>query len=102
MKRFVFIIALIATSAVYVPEVAYSQISDGESIISVNRTPVLKAVLNGIEITVHDGVARRFCVYSITGQVIKSVDVADNVTVELPQGYYIVKCSEWTKKIVVR
>ena len=31
MKRFVFIIALIATSAVYVPEVAYSQISDGES-----------------------------------------------------------------------
>ena len=94
MKRFVFIIALIATSAVYVPEVAYSQISDGESIISVNRTPVLKAVPNGIEITVHDGVARRFCVYS--------VDVADNVTVELPQGYYIVKCSEWTKKIVVR
>ena len=70
MKRFVFIIALIATSAVYVPEVAYSQISDGESIISVNRTPVLKAVPNGIEITV--------------------------------QGYYIVKCSEWTKKIVVR
>ncbi len=102
MKRFIFIIALIMASVVYAPEVVYSQISDGESMSSINRTPLLKAVPNGIEITVRDGVARRFYIYSITGQVIKSVEVAENVTVELPQGYYIVKCSEWAKKIVVR
>ncbi len=102
MKRFVFIIALVMASVVCTPEAVYSQTGDGETLSSVNRAPLLKAVANGIEITVRDGVARRFYIYSITGQVIKSVEVAECVTVQLPQGYYIVKCSDWAKKIVVR
>jgi len=48
--------------------------------------------------------AVRFMVYSITGQVIKTVDVKAGVpvTVELPAGVYIVKCDKWSHRIIVR
>lgn len=46
----------------------------------------------------------RFMVYSITGQLIKSIDVAagDEAAIDLPAGYYIVKTAQWSKRLVVR
>lgn len=45
----------------------------------------------------------KFQIYSITGQLVKSVDLADgSVVVELPRGLYIVKCDLWSKQIVVK
>lgn len=46
-----------------------------------------------------------FSVYSITGQLMKVVRVpaGTHATLELPRGFYIVKCNnEWSHKVVVR
>ncbi len=46
-----------------------------------------------------------FNVYSITGQLVKVVRVSadQRVSVDLPKGFYIVKCSnQWSRKVVVR
>lgn len=45
-----------------------------------------------------------FSIYTITGQVVRVVRVAadSRVTLELPKGFYIVKCgSQWSRKVVV-
>ena len=46
-----------------------------------------------------------FNVYSITGQLVKVVRVSaeQRVSVELPKGFYIVRCgNQWSRKVVVR
>ncbi len=45
-----------------------------------------------------------FTVYSITGQIVKSVSVAggSSTTINLPKGFYIVKCDYWSRKVVVK
>ena len=46
-----------------------------------------------------------FNIYSITGQLIKSVRVnaGTKVTIDVPKGFYIVKCSgRWSRKVVVK
>ncbi|MBD5266718.1 MAG: hypothetical protein HDS41_00810 [Bacteroides sp.] len=64
--------------------------------------PTIKPVPQGIELTVSDGETHQFYIYSITGQMIKSVEVRESAVIDLPCGYYIVKCREWSKKIVVK
>ncbi len=50
--------------------------------------------------------AATFSLYSITGQLVKSVSVAAGatMTLDLPKGVYIVRCSEgqWVKRVMVR
>lgn len=50
--------------------------------------------------------AATFSLYSITGQLVKSVTVAAGgvMTLDLPKGVYIVRCSEgqWVKRVMVR
>lgn len=46
-----------------------------------------------------------FNIYSITGQLIKSVRVSagTKVTIDVPKGFYIVKCTgRWSRKVVVK
>lgn len=44
-----------------------------------------------------------FEVYSITGQQVKSVTVSnESQTIELPKGCYIVRCPQWSKKVIVK
>lgn len=46
-----------------------------------------------------------FSIYSITGQLLKTVRVgADgHVTMEIPKGFYVVRCgSQWSRKVVVK
>ena len=46
-----------------------------------------------------------FNIYSITGQLIKSVRVnaGTKVTIDMPKGFYIVKCAgRWSRKVVVK
>jgi hypothetical protein len=66
------------------------------------NVPTIKSIPHGVEITVSDGESRTFYIYSITGQMIKSIEVSENVTVELPQGFYIIKCRDWSEKIIVK
>jgi hypothetical protein len=46
-----------------------------------------------------------FNIFSITGQLIKTVRVnaGTKVTIDVPKGFYIVKCAgKWSRKVVVK
>lgn len=44
-----------------------------------------------------------FQIYSITGQAIKNITISQgSATIELPRGYYIVKCDHWSKTVIVK
>lgn len=73
--------------------------------ISVNAVsqPTIKALNGSIAITVPGDNLVHFQVFSITGQAIKSITLGQGTTtIELPKGYYIVKCSHWSKTIIVK
>lgn len=60
--------------------------------------------ISGITLKVNADKIERFHIFSITGQLVKSVDVEPGVmqTVNLPKGCYIIKCSYWSKKVLVK
>lgn len=77
-----------------------SELASSQSSLSVKSTSGALILSVG-----HDNdTSARFLIYSITGQMVKSVDVAagTDVTVELPSGYYIVKTSQWSKRVIVK
>ena len=46
-----------------------------------------------------------FGIYSITGQLLRTVRVSagNRTTIDLPRGFYIVKCgTQWSRKVVVK
>lgn len=67
------------------------------------NAPQLKAASGYIELTVSSETTFTFHIFSITGQLIKRVEVSDgSLQVELPAGCYIVKCEKWSKKVIVK
>lgn len=106
MRKYILYIALVAcflcgtviAAASGMPdETATSQRIDTD-IAAVSTTST------GIALSVKGEKAERFYVFSITGQLVKTIDVdaASVQTVELPRGCYIVKCSHWSKKVMVK
>lgn len=58
-------------------------------------------VEGGIQLSASESV--KFEIYSITGQRVKAISVeSTTVKVELPKGCYIVRCPQWSKKVVVK
>lgn len=58
---------------------------------------------SGVELSACGDSAMRFEIYSITGKLVKTVDVSNEpVEVLLPNGCYIVRTSLWSKKVVVK
>ena len=46
-----------------------------------------------------------FNIYSITGQLLRTVRVAadSHIAIDIPKGFYIVRCAnQWSRKVVVR
>ena len=101
MKKTIISIALL-TALVAMPVAAVAQAFESDSISAVDTVPSVKAVAGGIQILVSDNTVRQFHIYSITGQMVKAVETGETISVDLPQGCYIVKCASWSKKIVVR
>lgn len=105
MKKILLILTLLFTLPALMPEAlrAESQIESG----AVHSQQLeVKAIAGALELSAsHDFAApARFMIYSITGQMVKSVDVAPGttVTVDLPAGYYVVKTAKWSKRVVVK
>ncbi len=71
---------------------------------SLTSTQPQVRVLHGqIEITVTGEDDCQVKIYTLTGQVIKSLSAAPGVTtVDLPKGYYIVKCDRVSCRVVVK
>lgn len=91
---------LAGTSAVRAVESQPQQI---ESRLETQKASVI-AGSDGIALTVADEKPEKFHIYSITGQLVKTIEVGagGSERVELPRGCYIVKCSRWSKKVMVK
>lgn len=99
MKR-LFRIALMMVLAVGASVPTFYVAAD-DRIESVAQESQAQSVDGGIKLTANGRVG--FEIYSITGQRVKSTVVENSsVKVELPKGCYIVRCSEWSKKVVVK
>lgn len=69
----------------------------------VSTTATAKAGQGQVELTVDGNELVKFHIYSITGQLVKTVQLTDGkVAIELPRGLYIVKCDKWSKQIVIK
>lgn len=86
------------------PQIVASQPDNEEKEITIIETaPTMTATQHGVELSAYDGESHRFSIYSITGQMIRSVEIIDNtVSINLPKGFYIVKCDSWSKQLVIR
>jgi hypothetical protein len=71
--------------------------------VEVVSQPTVKVVGSQVEITLNGDEARQVVVYALTGQVVKTVTIQPGVTtIELPAGYYIVKCDRLSQRVIVR
>ncbi len=100
MKKLLLALSL-AIAAVAVPEIAASPAIDS---VATADEPQVKITHGGVELSAAAQTPTHFYIYSITGQMIKSVsvDASSHTTIELPSGYYIVKCEKWSRRIVVK
>lgn len=77
------------------------QLAAAERIENVSSEASAKSTNGGILLSATESTT--FEIYSITGQRLKSLAVdSEEVRVELPAGCYIVRCSQWSKKVVVK
>lgn len=68
-----------------------------------DRGPAVSVDKGFIELSAPEAEAVKFEIFSITGQLIKSVTVKGTpVKVDLPKGFYIIKCDSWTKRVMLR
>lgn len=83
-----------------------ASLPDVEAMSRVDMTgaPGVKTVAEGVELTASVAEPTTFMIYSITGQLVKKVEVGASAseTVSLPGGCYVVRCQAWAKKVVVR
>lgn len=76
--------------------------ADGDRHIEAAK-PTIRVVSGQVEISVPGDRDVRVYVYALTGQLVKNVDARPGVTtVDLPAGYYIVKCGHLSQRVVVR
>lgn len=68
-----------------------------------SKLPQAKIIGSQLELTAPDGVTVKFEIYSITGQLVKTVELqGQSERLDLPQGCYIVRAPGCTKKIVLK
>lgn len=99
MKR-IYRIAIAFVLAVSAATPAYRVVADDvvETVAAESRAA---GVQGGIQLSATGNV--NFEIYSITGQRVKSVTVENSTAkVELPKGCYIVRCTDWSKKVIVK
>ena len=102
MKRLLYIFTLcvaLAVGSVSVTMVASPRIEQ----VSSDETTVLGG--KGTIAMVAGDSDVTFNIFSITGQLIKTVRVnaGTKVTIDVPKGFYIVKCAgKWSRKVVVK
>ena len=57
----------------------------------------------GLRLTAPQGAPLTFHIFSITGQLVKSATLSEEIVcIELPRGCSVVKCGRWSKKVMVQ
>lgn len=73
-------------------------ISDERTFTEPSASPVEGAV----ELTAPGTGQLTFHIFSITGQLVKTVSIeGETARIELPRGCYVVKCGRWSKKVLI-
>lgn len=68
-----------------------------------NNQASVKASSGAITLTANSEEPVCFQIFSITGQAVKTITLSQgSTTIELPRGYYIVKCDCWSKTVIVK
>ena len=71
--------------------------------MEVVTAPTVKVVNGLVEINVNGEENRQVYVFSLTGQLVKTVTATPGTTtIDLPAGYYIVKCDRISQRVIVR
>ncbi|MBQ2838210.1 MAG: T9SS type A sorting domain-containing protein [Muribaculaceae bacterium] len=74
-----------------------------QSIENIATHASVKATSGAITLVANSDEPIQFHIYSITGQAIKTITLSQGTTtIELPRGYYIVKCNYWSKTVIVK
>lgn len=69
----------------------------------VTNQPTVKVLPGRVEISNPGDEARQVVVYALTGQIVKTIVAQPGVTtIELPAGYYIIKCDRMSCRVVVK
>lgn len=100
--RFAILALLIAFAGATVEAVDTEVSSHGPHVEAVAK-PVVKVVNGHVEITVPGDDNVQVIIYALTGQVVKNVTVPSGTSIiDLPAGYYIVKCDGLSQRVIVR
>ena len=83
---------------------AFAAESHSSSIHNIaNSAPTIKVVGSQVEISLAGDSQRQVVIYALTGQIVKSMTISPGTTViDLPSGYYIIKCDSLSKRVVIR
>lgn len=104
MRKYSIAILLSFVASVFQAEAAIATDSKRPDVDVENATqPGAKSTGSTIELNCGERTNVKFEIYSITGQLIKTITVAQgSVKIELPKGFYIVKCENWTRRMMLK
>lgn len=92
----------LALGACAIPAFAEPADASVQQSVAVSQ-PQVRVLNDRIEITVSGEEDCPVTIYALTGQVVKSFTAVQGVnSVELPKGYYIVKCDRYSCRVVVK
>lgn len=104
MKRVSVILLLVALLGLSPLLASQQGVVSGARVEMASSEPAVQGGAGQITFTAGDSEVL-FNVFSITGQLVRSVRVSahSRLTVEMPKGFYIVRCgSRWSRKVVVK
>lgn len=103
IRKYIKVIACAALLAVPAVGALANPAEQHSAAMQVAAQPQIKVLKGQIEITVPGDEARQVAVYAITGQIVKNFAAAPGATVvDLPSGYYIVKCDRISCRVVIK
>lgn len=71
--------------------------------VELAQQPTLKVAHGQVEIFLPGNDAKQLTIFALTGQVVKTATIQPgNTVIELPAGYYIVKCDRLSQRVIVR
>lgn len=102
--RKILAVMVIALSGAFVMPVLNAMPSEmGTPHAEMTAQPAVRVVSGHVEITLPGDEPRDVAVYALTGQLVKTLSVQPGTTViELPAGYYIVKCDRLSQRVIIR
>lgn len=70
--------------------------------IAVNK-PIIRVVGSHVEISLSGNESRVVVFYSLTGQIVKTLTIHPGTTlIDLPTGYYIIRCERYSQRVILR